>query len=134
MGKTNLIIQTMKALFIIALFIAYIHAAQNPVDQCLKELKVDVDRMSKAAEFGLQSNWLDMAKLGFETMADGIQTYENCQKVNSENLLNWVSDHASQHQMSCLLYAAAVFADVQQAVNDMRNGAAHDKVISDWVQ
>merc|ERR1712087_8021 len=114
----------MKLFVVLAIMhVALAQAATNPFDTCLRSVKADVDKLMNTAEYGLQSNWLDMAKLFFETAADGIQSYEDCDKVQQSDILQWVDAHTNDHQKTCLSDAASTYIDVKAAIADMRAGA-----------
>jgi len=124
----------MKTFIILALIaFANTQAVVSPVDTCLRSVKHDVDLVLKSAEFGLRTNWLDWAKLGLESMAEGIQSYEDCKVVQTSDALDWITAHATKHQVTCLLEAAGVYVDLKVAVDDMKNGSTHDKIMQDWL-
>ena len=104
----------------------------NVFDTCLRDLKVALHQSISSAEYGLQKNYLDMAKLLLESGADFIQTHEDCTQVQATDVLNWVGVHATAAQQACLMQGVSVLGNVTAAVHDMRAHASHEKIMADW--
>merc|ERR1712151_1127652 len=125
----------MRALVFLALIaFATAQAATNPFDTCLRSVKADVDKLSRSTEFGLQENWLDMAKLFFEAAADGIQSYEDCNAVQTSDVLMWVDAHTNDHQKTCLSDAAAAYLQIKKAISDCTTHAPQATILADWLE
>jgi len=86
-----------------------------------------------SVEFGLQSNWLDMAKLFFDFAADGISSYEDCRIVETTNVLQWVKANTNSHQKECLSDSVKVLATLKKAIADMKSRRPLVLILADWL-
>lgn len=73
-----------------------------------------------------------MAKHALEFAADGIQSYEDCQKVALTDVETWVQANASKHTQVCLSDSIAVYMDIKKAIADQKAGASHTDIMADW--
>ena len=72
-----------------------VSATSNQLDTCLKAVKTKTQETLQPVEFGLQKNWIDVAKNLFEAGADVIQSYEDCREVKYLDISEWIGFNAS---------------------------------------
>merc|ERR1712151_516312 len=133
MGKTNTIMfKTICITLLVIMAIKCQAPTTNQLDTCLKSIKSNVHGVLGAVNLGLQQNWLDMAKSVLEAAADGIQTAEDCQKVQADDCLRWVDQNATQGQSQCLSRFAAMGISIKKAQQDMQQHADQATILADW--
>merc|ERR1712110_26134 len=95
----------------------------NALDTCLKNIKTEAHENLQALNFGLNKNWLDMAKHILTSGADAIESYELCTKVQMQDALDWVSGNCSQAVQTCVMMVGITAVDVQNALktHDMKD-------------
>ena len=92
-----------KYLLIVLLIsqVCFTQRSQNPVDICLNKVYDTTDKVLEAAQQGVTSNWLDMAKNILEAGADGIEDYEACTSIRGSDCTQWVNETWTKEQQKC---------------------------------
>ena len=106
--------------------------AVNSLDTCLRQVKASMHEAAVATQVGLTKNYLDMAKDLLETGADAIQSYEDCRNVDISAVLAWISTNTSAATQACIGDMVMLYGNLQQAVADMKAGAATSQILADW--
>merc|ERR1719240_13557 len=105
----------------------------NPVDTCLNNFYGAMDKVLVAAQQGVTSNWLDMAKNILFAGADAIGDYEDCAKIQGSDCVQWVKDTWTAEQQKCLGLMQDFVAKCKKANDDRVSGQPWSTVSADLV-
>merc|ERR1712151_1172275 len=103
--------------------VSNLQGTNNALDACLKNIRTEAHENLQAVNFGLNKNWLDMAKHILTSGADAIESYELCTKVQLGDALEWVQGNCSPAVQNCIMYVGLAAANVEQAfkTKDMKD-------------
>merc|ERR1712194_735190 len=134
----SLTLSKMKIILLSALFLLVVIAAQpakptppNKFQVCLDDINLTVNDLSiglRSVSYGI----LDAAKWFMRSGAEGIQSYESCHAVQTQDWLAWVDTHVSETVRHCAQDGLVALGELAFSVRDITKHAPQEKILQDF--